>query len=61
MKEWEPTSSLCPSKPRETKLFGGISRDVGRDALGAPEKFEKKRSVFNSRLLPELPTLQDPT
>ena len=23
---WGPKSSVCPSKPRETKLFGGISR-----------------------------------
>ena len=25
VKGWGPKSSLCPSKPRETKLFGGIS------------------------------------
>ena len=26
---WGPKSSLCPSKHRETKLLGGISRDLG--------------------------------
>ena len=27
VKGWGPKSSVCPSKPRETKLFAGISRD----------------------------------
>ena len=44
---WGSKSLVCPSKPRETKLFGGISRDFRRDVPGAPEKFEKKRLVFN--------------
>ena len=35
-------SSICPLKSRETKLFGGISRDFARDIPRAPEKFEKK-------------------
>ena len=39
VKGWGPKSSVCPSKPRETKLFGGISR------------FEKKGFVLNSRSL----------
>ena len=46
-----PKSSVCPSKPRETKLFGGISRDFGRDIPGAPESLREKRFVFNSRPL----------
>ena len=45
-------SSVCPSKPGETKLFGGISRDFCRDMPGVPEKFEKVKVVFNSRPLP---------
>ena len=36
-----------PLKSRETKLFGGISRDF----LGVPDKFEKQKFVFNSRPL----------
>ena len=35
-------SSVCPSKPRETKLLGGISRDFCWDILELPEKFEEK-------------------
>ena len=54
MKGWGLRSSVCPSKPRETKLFGGISRDFCRDVLGAPEKFEKKKFVLNSRPLQQL-------
>ena len=33
VKRWGPNNSVCPSKPRETKLFGGISRDFWRDRL----------------------------
>ena len=39
---WGPKSSVFPSKPRQTKCFGGISRDFCRDILGVPEKLEKK-------------------
>ena len=53
MKGWGPKSSVCPSKPREAKLFGGISRDFWWDAPGAPEKFEKKKFVFNFGRMPE--------
>ena len=35
VKGWGPKSSVCPSKPRETKLFGGISRDVAGISRGA--------------------------
>ena len=45
VKGWGPKSSVCPSKPRETKLFGGISRDFWRDIPGEPEKFEKNVCV----------------
>ena len=42
-------SSVCPSKPRETKLSGGISRDFCRDMPGeGARKFEQKELfVFN--------------
>ena len=44
MKGWGPKSSVCPSKPKETKLFGGISRDFAGISLHRmPEKFEKRR------------------
>ena len=43
---WGPKSSVCPSKPRETKLFDGISRDFWRDISGAPEKYLKKCVQF---------------
>ena len=54
VKGWLPKSSICPSKPRETKLFDGnhgISRDFAWDIPGMPDKFEKKEFVFNSRPL----------
>ena len=41
-----PKSSVCPSKPKETKLFDGIFWDFCRDILEVPERFEKK-FVFN--------------
>ena len=47
MNGWGPKSSVCPSKPRESKLFGGISRDFWRDVPGVPAKFEKIKFVFN--------------
>ena len=42
-----PKSSVCPSnsKPRETKLFGGMSRNFWWAGEGVPEKFEKKIRV----------------
>ena len=43
VKGWGPKSSVCPSKPRKTKLFGGISRDFCWDIPGTPENVEKKR------------------
>ena len=41
MKGWRPKRSVCPSKPMETKFFGGISRDFRQDVSGVPEKFER--------------------
>ena len=49
MKGWGPKSSVCPSKPRETKLFGRVSRDFCRVIPEVPQKFEKREFVFNSR------------
>ena len=40
VKGWRPKSSVCPSKPRETKFLGGIFRDYYRDIPVVPEKFE---------------------
>ena len=51
VKGWGSKSSVCPSKSRETKVFGGMSQDFGGISWGAPEKFEKKKFVFNSRPL----------
>ena len=46
MKGWGPKSSVCPSKPRESNFFGGISLDLAWISE-APEKFEKKMFGFN--------------
>ena len=35
---WGPKSSVCPSKPRETKLLGGISWDFCREFPGGARK-----------------------
>ena len=50
VKGWGPKSSLCPSKPMETKLFGGIL-GVLLGNPGWPEKFQNKEFVFNFRPL----------
>ena len=50
MKGWGPKSSVCPSKPKVTKLFGGTSRNICRDIPEVPEKFEKNKVVFISGL-----------
>ena len=44
---WGPKSSVCPSKPGKPNFFGGISRDFAGNTPEVPEKFEKKRFVFN--------------
>ena len=51
---WGPKSSIRPSKPGKSSFWGGISRDfAGILPAGAPEKFEKKKFVFNFRSLSE--------
>ena len=45
--QWGPKCSVCPSKPREDKHFGRISRDFGWDIPGCGETFEKKKFVFS--------------
>ena len=47
MKGWGPKSSVCPSKPRETKLFWRDIPGFCRDIPEAPEKFEKKMFGFS--------------
>ena len=42
VKGWGPKSSVCPSKPRETKLFGGISRHFAGISGGHPKSLRKK-------------------
>ena len=49
VKGWVPKSSECPSKIRETKRFGAISRDCCLDIPGAPEKLKRKKLVFHFR------------
>ena len=44
-KGWGPKSLVCPSKPRETKLFGGISRDFAGISRGCPKSLRKKVCV----------------
>ena len=51
VKGWGPKSSVCPSKPRKTKLFGGISRDFAGIFQGRPKSLRKKKLVFNLRPL----------
>ena len=41
VKGWGPKSSVCPSKPKETKLFGGISHEFCWDISKVPEILEK--------------------
>ena len=45
VKEWGPKSSVGPSTPRETRIFGGMSREFGQDVPEMPQKFEKKNCV----------------
>ena len=42
MKGWGPKSSVCPSKPRETKLFWRDMPGFCRDIAEVPEKLRKK-------------------
>ena len=42
MKGWGPKSSVCPSKPRESNFFGGISRDFAGTSRKRPKSLRKK-------------------
>ena len=48
MKGWGPKSSVCPSKPRESNFFGGISRDFAGISWKRPKSLRKKSlgSIF---------------
>ena len=48
VKGWGPKSSGCPSKPRETKLSGRISRDFAGISRGHPKSLRRKSlcSIF---------------
>ena len=50
VKGWGPKSSVSPSKRRDTRLFGGISRDVAGISRRHLKSLRKK-FVFNSRPL----------
>ena len=45
VKGWGPKSSVCPSKPRESNFFGGISRDFAGISRGRPKSLRKKVCV----------------
>ena len=47
MNGWGPKSSVCPSKPGKIKLFWRDIPGFCWDIPAAPEKFEKKKFVFN--------------
>ena len=47
-----PKSSVCLSKPRETRLFGGISRHFCWDTPEVPEKSATKRRMCVQALAP---------
>ena len=51
VKGWGPKSSVCLLKPGKSNFFWRDVPGFCRDIPGAPEKFEKKTFVFNSRLL----------
>ena len=56
MKGWGPKSSVCPSKPRENKPFGGISRDFAGNSLDIPPKgFIEKQKVCVQFLVAKTP------
>ena len=42
MKGWGPNSSVCPSKPRESNLFGEISRDLAGISRKRPKSLRKR-------------------
>ena len=52
MKGWGPKSSVCPSKPRESNFFAGISRDFAGISRKRPKSLRKKclGSIFGPYL-----------
>ena len=42
VKGWGPKSSVCPSKPRESNFFGGISRDFAGISRKRPKSLRKQ-------------------
>ena len=52
-KGWGPKSSVCPSNPRETKLYGGISQDFCRDIRDIPGAAEKSEKKLYSIVVPD--------
>ena len=61
VKGWGPKSSVRPSKSRETKFFRRIDfPGFCRDIPGVPEKFAKRKFVFNSCPLQLLPSRLSP-
>ena len=53
---WGPKSSVCPSKPRESNFFGGISRDFAGISRKRPKSLRKKclGSIFGPKTLEEV-------
>ena len=47
VKGWGPKRSACPSKPGKSIFLGRDIPGFGWDILAVPEKFEKKKFVFN--------------
>ena len=41
VKGWGPKTSVCPSKPRESNFFGGISRDFAGISWNRPKSLRK--------------------
>ena len=56
MKGWGPKSSVCPSQPRESNFFSGISRDLAGISRKRPKSLRKKclasilAPIFKSKL-----------
>ena len=49
VKGWGPRSSICPSKPRETKHLGGISWDFAGISQVRPKSLRKKSGKKKAR------------
>ena len=55
VKGWGPKSSVCPSKPGKSNLFGGIFRNFAEISRQHPKSLRKK-CVFN--FWPQMTTIQ---